>query len=282
MRPRFYEEPTSRLAAWSRRFAVFSLPVMLLAILIVRSDLLDLTPALATFGGALLLALVAILLALGAFVVIWTDGLKGLGQAVLGLFIGSAMLAYPAYFAVIGYRLPALTDITTDFVDPPKFETIARLRPRTGNPIIYAGLHAAQLQRSAYPDIEPVVVAATPQEAYEGAITLVNKRKWRLIALHPPEAGRRDGVIEAVARTPIMGFRDDVVVRVRADEGGARVDMRSASRYGRGDFGTNAGRIRKFMNDIDDYVSVQKEIIKKQEQKAKESPAPKKPQPGAR
>jgi hypothetical protein len=83
-----------------------------------------------------------------------------------------------------------------------------------------------------------------------------------------------------------MGFRDDVVVRVRADEGGARVDMRSASRYGQGDFGTNAARIRKFMNDIDDYVSVQKEIAKKLEQKTeqkqKETPVVKKPQPGAR
>jgi uncharacterized protein (DUF1499 family) len=260
MRPRFYEEPTSRLAAWSRRIAVFSLPVMLLAILIVRSDLL----------------------ALGAFVVIWTDGLRGLGQAVLALFIGTAMLAYPAYFAVIGYRLPMLTDITTDFVDPPRFETIARLRPRTGNPIVYPGLHAAELQRAAYPDIEPVVVGATPKEAYEAAITLINKRKWRLISLRAPEGGRRDGLIEAVARTPIMGFRDDVVVRVRPDEGGARVDMRSASRYGRGDFGTNAARIRKFMNEIDDFISTQKENLKKLEQKAKDNPVVKKPQPAAR
>jgi uncharacterized protein (DUF1499 family) len=282
MRPRFYEEPTSRLAAWSRRIAVFSLPVMLLAILIVRSDLLDLTSALATFGGALLLAFVAIVLALGAFVVIWTDGLRGLGQAVLALFIGTAMLAYPAYFAVIGYRLPMLTDITTDFVDPPRFETIARLRPRTGNPTLYPGLHAAELQRAAYPDIEPVVVGATPKEAYEAAITLINKRKWRLISLHAPEGGRRDGLIEAVARTPIMGFRDDVVVRVRPDEGGARVDMRSASRFGRGDFGTNAARIRKFMNEIDDFISTQKENLKKLEQKAKENPVVKKPQPAAR
>ena len=54
----------------------------------------------------------------------------------------------------------------------------------------------------------------------------------------------RDGIIEAVARTPILGFRDDVVVRVRATTDGARIDVRSASRYGRHDFGTNAARVR--------------------------------------
>jgi uncharacterized protein (DUF1499 family) len=65
----------------------------------------------------------------------------------------------------------------------------------------------------------------------------------------------RDGIIEAVARTPILGFRDDVVVRVRATTDGARIDVRSASRYGRHDFGTNAGRVRNLIDDIDDVLS---------------------------
>jgi uncharacterized protein (DUF1499 family) len=282
MRPRFYEEPTSRLATWSRRLAVFSIPVALLAIVIVRSDLLDITPALATFAGALLLAFVAIPLAFGAFVVIWKDGLKGLSQAVVGLLVGTAMLAYPTYLTVYAYRLPKLTDITTDSIDPPRFEIIARLRPRDGNPINYPGLRAAQLQRTAYPDIEPLIVATGPREAYEAAVAVISRRKWRLIGLHPPEAGRLDGVIEAVARTPIMGFRDDVVVRVRAHEDGARIDVRSASRYGRGDFGTNAARIRNLVSDIDDFVSTQNDALKRSEQRAKESPAPKKPHSPAR
>ncbi len=70
-------------------------------------------------------------------------------------------------------------------------------------------------------------------------------------------AGRaaRDGLIEAIARTPILGFRDDVVVRVRATSDGARIDVRSASRYGRHDFGTNAARVRNLINDIDDVLA---------------------------
>jgi uncharacterized protein (DUF1499 family) len=263
VRTRLPEEPLSRLAAWSRRVAVFSIPVVLLAIAIVRSGLLELVPALATFGGALALAAVAILLALAALIVIWREGLRGTGHALLALVIGIGILAYPSYIASRAYRLPAINDVTTDPIDPPRFEAIARLRSRESNPITYAGLRAAELQRAAYPDIEPLVLNVAPHEAYDTALAVITRRKWRIVDARPPQAGRRDGLIEAVARTPIMGFRDDIVVRVRPAQEGARVDVRSASRYGRSDLGANASRIRALIDDIDDATSTEEEKAKK-------------------
>jgi uncharacterized protein (DUF1499 family) len=263
VRTRLPEEPLSRLAAWSRRVAVFSIPVVLLAIAIVRSGLLELVPALATFGGALALAAVAILLALAALIVIWREGLRGTGHALLALVIGIGILAYPGYLASRAYRLPAINDVTTDPIDPPRFEAIARLRSRESNPITYAGLRAAELQRAAYPDIEPLVLNVAPHEAYDTALAVITRRKWRIVDARPPQAGRRDGLIEAVARTPIMGFRDDIVVRVRPAQEGARVDVRSASRYGRSDLGANASRIRALIDDIDDATSTEEEKAKK-------------------
>jgi uncharacterized protein (DUF1499 family) len=65
----------------------------------------------------------------------------------------------------------------------------------------------------------------------------------------------RDGHIEAIARTPILGFREDVVVRVRATPDGARIDVRSASRYGRHDLGGNAARVRALIDDVDGVLS---------------------------
>jgi hypothetical protein len=38
---------------------------------------------------------------------------------------------------------------------------------------------------------------------------------------------------------------------VRPTADGARIDVRSASRYGRSDFGTNAARIRTLLEEID-------------------------------
>jgi uncharacterized protein (DUF1499 family) len=257
-RRRVAEEPVSKLAMWSRRLALFAVAVVLLVIVIVNLGFLDPLPAIATLAGSLFFALVAMVLAFGALVVIWRQGLRGLGLAVAALGIGLAMLAYPAYLGALFYRLPAVNDITTDPIDPPRFEAISRLRPRGANPIAYAGAAATKLQRAAYPDIEPLIVSVPPLEAYDAALAVITKRKWRIVDVRPPQTGRREGRIEAVARTPLMGFRDDIVVRVRAAEDGARIDMRSASRYGTHDFGANAARLRSLSNDIDDVAGAEK------------------------
>ncbi|MFZ0424624.1 MAG: DUF1499 domain-containing protein [Xanthobacteraceae bacterium] len=265
MRRRIYnEQPISRLAIWARRIAFFSLATTLIAVVIVRSGALDIVPALSTLAGALVLACVAILLALGAVIVIWREGTGGGRHAATAVFIGLALIAYPLYLGIKGSRLPAISDITTDPIDPPQFDAIARLRPRDANPVVYAGLYAAEQQHAAYSDIEPDDTTSTPQEAFDAAMKVIVKRRWRIVDTRPPQPGPplragaasgRDGIIEAVARTPILGFRDDVVVRIRPTSDGARIDVRSASRYGRNDIGTNASRVRNLIDDIDDVLA---------------------------
>jgi hypothetical protein len=275
-RRHFSDQPISRLAIWARRIALFSLAATFIAVIIVRSGALDIVPALSTLAGALVLAVVAILLAFGAGIVIWREGIDGGRFAVTALVIGAALIAYPLYLGIKAYRLPAIYDITTDPIDPPRFDAIARLRPRDANPITYAGLYAAQQQHAAYSDIEPDDTTATPQEAYDAAMKVITKRRWRVVDARPPQAAlprildtrapagaaARDGIIEAVARTPILGFRDDVVVRVRPTTDGALIDVRSASRYGRHDLGTNAARVRKLIDDIDDVLSMPQPVKK--------------------
>jgi uncharacterized protein (DUF1499 family) len=249
----FHELPMSRVAIWSSRLGWFALAVAVLSIIIVRSGLLEIVPALATFAAALIFAGLAILLAFAAFVVIWRQGFGGLGRALLGLFFGLALLAYPAYLGIRAIRLPAISDITTDTTNPPRFEVLARLRPRGRTD--YPGPAVAALQRTAYPDVVPLELDVPTKVAYDAALALVTKRKWYIGDSRTPTLARRDGVIEAVARTPIMGFRDDVVIRVSPVGQGTRVDMRSASRFGTHDLGANASRIRSLLEDIDDAIS---------------------------
>src|SRR5262245_1811103 len=257
-RRHIHSEPMSRLAIWARRIAGFALAAAFLAVIIVRSGLLEVWPALATFAGALGLAVIALVLSIAAFVVIWMEGLAGFGASLTAMGVSLALLAYPAYLGMSAHRLPWIYDITTDPIDPPRYEALARLRARDGNPIPYEGLYAAEQQRNAYPDIGPLGTNATPSAAFDAALAAVNKRRWLIIARSPPQGPRREGRIEAVARTPIMGFRDDVVIRVRAEPDGARIDARSSSRYGSFDFGTNAARVRGLMNDIEEAIRAQK------------------------
>src|SRR5271169_2573672 len=266
-RRRTIEEPPSRLALWARRVALFSLAATLIAVIIVRSGALEIVPALSTLAGALMLAVLAILLAIGAAIVIWFEGVGGAKEAVTALFIGLALIAYPLYVGVKAYKLPAIYDITTDPIDPPRFEAIARLRPRDANPVTYAGLYTAEQQRAAYSDIEPDLTTSSPQEAYDAVLKVVTKRKWHIVDARSPQvAAPREGRIEAIARTPILGFRDDVVVRVRGTADGTRIDVRSASRYGRHDLGANAARVRALIDDVDDVLAAGSE---------KKQPAPK-------
>lgn len=247
----YQSEPVSGLASWARNLAVFSVVAVLVSILIVRFGFLEIKPALATFFGALACAGVSILFGLAAFVAIWQNGSRGMSRILLAFLIDAVVLAYPAYLGLQYRKLPAIHDITTDPIDPPRFDALARLRTGEGtNPAVYAGLYSAEQQRAAYPDIETLELEIPVQRAYEVTLQLVTKRKWLIIDERPPQLPRRIGHIEAVARTPIMGFREDVSIRIAPDRDGSRVDIRSASRYFESDLGSNAARVSKLIDDI--------------------------------
>ena len=257
-------EPVSSLASWARRLAVFSLVATLVSIIIVRFGFLEIKPALATFFGALACAGLSILVAFAAFVAIWRNGSRGMSRILLALLLDVAILAYPAYLGLQYRKLPPIHDITTDPIDPPKFDALAPLRAGDGaNTAVYAGLYSAEQQHLAYPDIETVQLDVPTQKAFDVAHELVRKRKWLIVDARSPQPPRREGRIEAVARTPIMGFREDVSLRVLPDGEGSRIDIRSSSRYFESDLGSNAARITKLIDDINTAVD--------------EAPTPKKP-----
>ncbi len=251
-----FVQPLSPFAIWARRLAFFAIPVALLAIIFERTGMLEIYPVMATFGASLVLAGAAILLAFISLAVIWFTGDSGTGHAVGAILLGIMVIAYPGYLGYKAYKLPAIYDITTDPYDPPRFEAVARLRTREANPVAYSGLVTYTLQRRAYPEIEAISVTINAQQAYDAALAVVNKRKWRIVDERPPIAGRREGRIEAIALSPIMGFRDDVVIRIRATgAAAAKIDLRSASRYGFHDFGANAKRVSDLIDDIDGVTS---------------------------
>jgi len=268
----FNDEPISRLAAWSSRLALFALVVAGLSVIILRSNLLEIEPALATVAAALILAALAIVLASFAFIAIWRQGLAGLGRAILGLMLGIALLAYPAYLAQRGFRYPAISDVTTDPANPPRYIALAAQRPK--DRIVYPGRNAP-LQRAAYPDIVPLQLTLPLRTSYAVVLGVLNKRKWPLVESAPPTGNRAEATIEATARTPLMGFRDDIAIRVTAVGGGSRIDLRSASRFGSHDFGANASRLRSLLEDIDEASNNAPEP--KPEAPPEKKPAPKRP-----
>jgi hypothetical protein len=253
IRRRLYTEVRiTWLATLARRVAIFSLPVIALSIVLHRVGVVEYEVAYITLGAGLAVALIATLLALAAFVVIWNDGLRGLGRAIAAFLIGIAVLAWPAFEIVRGSSLPAISDITTDPSDPPRFLAVASARPSGANPVAYPGEAAAERQREAYPGVRSFELEANPDEVFNIALSVAERRGWRVLDSVTPRGGQREGRIEAVALTLIMGFREDVSIRIRSVGGLVKIDMRSASRYGGHDFGANARRIETFFVEFVD------------------------------
>ncbi|WP_137169599.1 DUF1499 domain-containing protein [Marinomonas sp. FW-1] len=154
---------------------------------------------------------------------------------------------YSAMWIVFYFQraeLPNINDITTDTQNPPTYLNVNFIRNSKENDLSY-NTDWASIQNEYYPDVKPLFSKKDPATVFAAVSNLVEEREWEVVATYSGA-----GIIEATARTPIFGFRDDVVIRITQEENKVRVDMRSCSRVGDGDFGVNAERIVSFMNDL--------------------------------
>ncbi|HUF27884.1 MAG TPA: DUF1499 domain-containing protein [Gemmatimonadaceae bacterium] len=169
----------------------------------------------------------------------------GLWMLLIALVMSGTAVLLPWRMSQQARRVPPIHDITTDTQDPPEFVAVLAERAGTANPAAYGGDSVAVLQRQAYPDIGPLHLDSPPEVAFARALATANAMRWRIVA-----ADTAAGRIEATATTTWFGFRDDVVIRIRPENGGSRVDVRSLSRVGRSDLGANAARVRAFLTRL--------------------------------
>ncbi len=170
---------------------------------------------------------------------------RGFFWAFLGLLIGGSFVGTALYWKHVADSVPPIHDITTDTQDPPVFVEIPRLLKNSDNSPVYGGKKVAEQQRKAYPDIVPLILRIPPDEAFGKALAKARSMGWQII-----DDNKGAGRIEAVATTLWFGFRDDIVIRIKPQDSGSRVDIRSESRVGVSDLGKNAKRIREFLRGI--------------------------------
>ena len=251
MRRLIVEEPVSRAALWSLRIAWFALAVTLIAVLLLRFQRVDLIPGAAALVAGLASALGAVLLAVIAFVQVWREGRRGLGSAIVGLGLASLILAWPAFLAFRAATLPAITDVTTDVEDPPAFSrSRAAYGAREGRLPSDPSPQARSQQRTAYARIASLTLDVSAEDAFELVRRAAARRGWTIIEASRPGGRSGAGRLDAVDKTLLLRLPEDITVRVRPLPDGARVDVRSASRIGYHDFGTNAARIQAFLDEV--------------------------------
>jgi Protein of unknown function (DUF1499) len=219
---------------WHRRIALTLavLAVVLLAAsgLGVRGGLWPFRVGFGMFAGALIAGLGAVGAA-GIALAVPRLRLQGWPMLVGALLIGAACAAVPLDYLRRVKTLPYINDITTDTQNPPQFS----------QPKPYEA-HFAELQGIGYPQLRGLELSLPPTQAFARAREALQGMGLEMVA-----ADERAGRLEAVATTQWFGFKDDVAVRITPAGQGSRIDVRSKSRVGRSDLGTNAKRIQELL-----------------------------------
>jgi fatty-acyl-CoA synthase len=204
-------------------------------------------------GWAPAIALVSLAVSLlGVLIAAFAGWGKLWGRALLALVVSVATIAGFWAVSMGAARLPAIHEAATDWTDPLTF-TAATMKARAESgataavepdPILpigseaYAGRRVADVNAETCPGAQPVTLNEAPAQAYVTALGALNAKGLTVTTQDP-----RDGRLEAVATTPLYGFKDDVAVRIKPTAEGSRVDIRSTSRVNIGDLGLNCKRV---------------------------------------
>lgn len=237
-------------SGWAMQVAGYSVVLIFAASILHRLFGLDTAIALNLYLLAFIGAAVAIALAAWALWRIWRKGYRGTGSSLVAIVLSGAILMWPISLLPTIQALPNINDVTTDTERPPQFIEIAKRRSPGSNPIDYPP-EFAEPQVKAYPDLRTLFVQREAIETVSLVAQALKKLRMEVVREVPPESRNGTGYVEAIDRTLVLGFYDDVVVRVIANgRRGALVDVRSASRFGQHDLGANATRVRKVMTAL--------------------------------
>jgi uncharacterized protein (DUF1499 family) len=177
-------------------------------------------------------------------------GVIGLLGAILAVWI-------PLNYARLQLTSPPIHDVSTDIGTAPQFVALLPLRAGAENGSDYDGpktvkllsgkvTTVAALQKKYYGDVIPFAQFIKPAKLFWRALAVAKSMGWNIVAFD-----QKDGRIEATATTFWFGFKDDIVIRVRpAGKLGARLDIRSKSRVGKSDLGSDAGYCRSFLKTL--------------------------------
>jgi uncharacterized protein (DUF1499 family) len=184
---------------------------------------------------------------LGLAVAVWAyrrGSTKHAGLAGAAALAGLIAFVVPFQWQRTAQRVPPIHDISTDLENPPAFEAVVPLRADAPNSLERPPI-VAQQQREGYPDLAPITLPQPPADVFDRALAVAQDAGWEIVT-----ADKSTGRIEATDTTRWFGFKDDVVVRLTPWGSGTRVDVRSVSRVGRSDVGTNARRIENYLDAL--------------------------------
>jgi uncharacterized protein (DUF1499 family) len=219
---------------WATRLAIGAIVAFVLGPVLAHLSILPARVGFLLFGLGGLLGIVAAVLGL-------IGALRGAGVGA-GLVIGGLVAIIFVIRAVPSAKVPPINDITTDTTTPPQFVAAGSIAANQGRDMTYPGPSFAEQQRAGYPDLAPLQLPASPDDVFKRVDAVARQMPTWQVTRSDPAAH----ALEGVDTTWLFQFKDDLVIEVRPQGSGSVVQMRSKSRDGKGDVGTNAARINAF------------------------------------
>jgi len=231
--------------------AILSLLGFPIAVAIYRFNLSGFSLSFKLISYSLFLALGIFFLSMVASFVLRKESEKSHSARIAALIAIVPIIGLGSQ-AITANSLPRIHNISTDTVNPAKFDKVVLLRDKSNNPHEYLGdtvlneetkQTLADLQNAAYPEIKTHISSLSPAEAHAKAKSVAEELGWELV-----NSDSEAGIIEATETTLIWGFKDDVVIRIALNDAGkTAIDLHSVSRIGVSDIGANAKRITAFL-----------------------------------
>jgi hypothetical protein len=237
---------TSKWAIWARRFGSLAVPMTVLPVLMHREGLISSADFQIVETAAIAVALLALVLSVGAFVRLWVTGDRGWARATLGLLFSLVCLAPLAVVLWMASRYPDVGDVTTDFQRPPGLVSQVVTQPLTGE--------EQQAIATAFPNARSRSYPVEALQMYDLLTELVTAQGWEIRAGREPQTSLSEGQINAVATT-LFGWRDEIAIRIEGDAQGSDVVMRSVALHQGHDLGSNGRRIEQFLVQLDDQIT---------------------------
>ena len=238
---------TSKWAIWARRFGSLAVPLVVVPILLHRERLIASSDFAVVEAAAIGVAVLAVILAIGAFVRLWITGDLGWSKAIWGLFFGLVCLAPAGFLVWLALHYPAVNEVSTDFAHP--LPLISDVRPVPSSAPLQAAIKAA------FPNARSRSYPIDATQMFTLVTQLTDQRGWEVRTLRAPPTALDEGQVNAIATT-LLGWRDEVSIRIAGDAQGSAVAMRSVPLHGLHDFGENGRRIEEFLLALDQKVTL--------------------------
>lgn len=240
----FLEAPFSRSAVWCWRAAFFSFCLAGIGLLASRRGL-EPAAVLIILGSAVFFAFMALPLGLAGFATIWVKGSRGTVYIIPGLLLAIALLSLPVYLAAQNIGRPRLAGLSTGADVPPPF-SLSR-----------AAMQARRLQMppalsEKAEEFQTLRIDLDGAAAYAMVLKAAAQCGWQIIESHAPGGRMGYGHIDAIARSPVLRFENDVSIRLVPIADETLMDVRAASRPGTWDLGQNAKLIEDFLGILRD------------------------------